>query len=248
MTIALDRNNVTGAFGNKLVATKIIDADTLVRTHMDLVHKIARNIFFRMSAALPIEDLVQIGTIGLIEAAAVFEMRGVAKFSTYASRRIRGAMIDELRRSATISRQSLRDRRAFAATSAQLAGRLGRRPGDDEMAAALGISLNAYRKAASATRSLRFQSIDSTYSDSSSWFADTTPDAFENLERDQLQSAVSRAIASLPEREAMVLQLFFIEDLGLEEIGSVIGVTGARVCQMKKIALEKVRQQLAGWE
>lgn len=223
------------------------DADSLVRTHMRLVQRIARSIFVRMSASIPMEDLVQIGLVALIEAARVFEARGVAKFSTYASCRVRGAIIDELRHHATISRQALRDRRSFAQTSERLARQLDRRPSDGEMAQALGMDVAAYRKAAAATSSLRFQSIDAIPSDSNSAFADPAPNAFDNLERDQMKLAVEAAIEALPGVEGKVLQLYFVEEMSLDDIGEMLGVTGTRICHIKKKAVDKLRRKLIGW-
>lgn len=242
-----NQNTMPAVLANMAMLTPTHDADLLVRTHMRLVDKIARSIYGRMSAAIPIEDLIQVGLIALIEAARVFEARGVAKFSTYASCRIRGAIIDELRRQATISRQALRDRRSFAQTTQKLSCALGRPPSDTDMAQALGIGVTAYRKAAAATSSLHFQSIDAIPIDSSSWFADPAPDAFDNLERDRMQAAIAAAIEALPEVEAKVLQLYFVEEMSLEEIGDLLGVTGTRICHIKKKAVAKVRDQLTGW-
>ena len=230
-----------------MIADTVDDADALVRTHIRLVGRIARSIFVKISAAVPMDDLVQVGLIALIEAARIFEPRGVAKFSTYASCRIRGAMIDDLRRHATISRQALRDRRTFAALSDKLACGLGRQPSDTEMAHALGIDVARYRKAAAATLSLRFQSIEATASHNASWFADPAPDAFENLAHDRMQIAIEAAIDELPEVEGKVLQLYFIEEMSLEDIGDMLGVTGTRICHIKKKAVQRIRSKLIGW-
>ena len=234
-------------FAHNAIVQPPLDADTLVRTHMRLVERIARRIYVSMSAVMPVEDLIQVGLIALIEAARVFEARGVAKFSTYAACRIRGAIIDELRQHATISRQALRNRRNFAAVAGKLACRLGRPPADADMAQALGIEVAAYRKAAAATSSLRFESIDTAPSETSRWFADPAPNAFEALAHDQMQIAIATAIEELPAVEARVLQLYFVEELNLEDIGDLLGVSGTRVCHIKKKAVEKVRQKLTGW-
>lgn len=247
MYIAHHKAEIFGIFAGKLLARSEHDPDALVRTHLGLVDRIARKIFGTMSAATPLEDLVQIGVIALIEAAQVFEMRGEAKFSTYASCRIRGAMIDELRHSATISRQALRNRRSFAKTGARLAGELGRPASDAEMAMALNITVAAYRKAAAATASLRYESIESSYSDCDSAFADSAPNAFENLEQIGMVAAVSRVIGDLPKLEARVMQLYYAREMSLEAIGELLGVTATRVCRIKKNAVERARRQLQGW-
>lgn len=86
------------------------------------------------------------------------------------------------------------------------------------------------------------------YSDHNDWFASEEPDAHEILARDRMQKAIAAVVKTLPEREATVLQLYFVEELNLEEIGQVLGVGAARVCQIKKAALDKLRGKLGGWQ
>ena len=116
------------------------------------------------------------------------------------------------------------------------------------MAAALELTVDAYRTAADTTHALRYESLDEVYSDHSDWFADDAPDAFDNLARSDLRRAVAAAIGDLPEREALVLQLYYVEEMNLEEIGQTMDVGAARICQIKKAALDKVRAKLRGWD
>ncbi len=220
----------------------------LVKQHSKLVAYIARSVFVRTSTSMPVEDLFQIGVIALLEAARVFEDRGVALFTTYAATRIRGAMLDELRRSATLSRQAMRNRRDFATTRARLSAQLGQLPSDGEMATELAIPVTAYRAAVAATQGLRYESIDAAYSDHSSWFADAGPDASEVLEQNKRSQALAAAIAAIPAREGMILQLYFVEELSLEEIGQVLNISGPRVCQIKRTALARVKRRLHDWQ
>ena len=224
------------------------EADERIGSHLGLVRRIARHVHARVSSAIDIEDLVQIGTVALIEAARSFEDRGEATFATYAAIRIRGSMIDALRKTATMVRSALRRRREIGAARSALEAALGRQPTDLEVAERLGLSCDAYRQAVEATSPARHEAIEDVYSDHSEWFADATPDAYDALARERLRAAVSDAIGALPQREAMVLQLYFVEELGLEEIGATLGVGAARVCQIKKAALAKVRARLAGWQ
>ena len=226
----------------------VVDPDRLVQSHLGLVRRSAWHVHSRVSSAIEVEDLIQIGTIALIEAARSFEDRGHAAFATYATVRVRGAMIDALRKSATMVRSAIRKRREFAAARSALEGQLGRAPTDHEMAHRLDLTVESYRIALSATHGVRHESIDDIYSDHSEWFADDAPDAFDDLARSRLQRAVSAAISALPEREALVLQLYYVEEMNLEEIGATLDVGAARVCQIKKAALEKVRANLAGWD
>ena len=221
--------------------------ERLVQSHLGLVRKIAWHVHARVSTSIDVEDLIQIGMIALIEAARAFEDRGHAAFATYATVRVRGAMIDQLRKSATLVRSAIRRRREFGIARSALEGLLGRPATDEEMAAKLELSLDFYRSAANATHAARYESIDDVYSDHSEWFADDAPSAFDNLARADLKRAISTAVGDLPEREALVLQLYYVEEMNLEEIGQVLDVGAARVCQIKKAALGKLRAKLGEW-
>ena len=225
-----------------------LDPDRLVRMNMGLVRKIAWHTHARVSSALDIEELVQTGMIALIEAARTFEDRGQAAFSTYASVRVRGAMIDLLRKQATLCRSALRKRRELGAVQARLHNQLGRAPSHAELAAEMGLNSADLHDLQSATQAARHESMDEVYSDHSIWFAAEEPDALEQLQSSRMRTAIASSIRELPEREAQVLQLYFVEELNLEEIGQVLGVGAARVCQIKKVALDKLRNLLSGWE
>jgi RNA polymerase sigma factor FliA len=217
------------------------DADAIIRTHSQLVRRIAWHVHSRMSSAIEVEDLIQIGMVALIEAARTFEDRGIP-FVPYASMRVRGAMIDELRRDARMCRSGMVNRRRLAKMRAQLENELGSTATDAEMADALELDSNAYHALVASTHAVRQDSIDEVYSDHDIWFADMADAADTLLERAQMCSLLARNIATLAEREAMVLQLYFVEELNLDEIGETLGVGAARVCQIKKAALEKLRE------
>jgi RNA polymerase sigma factor for flagellar operon FliA len=221
--------------------------EAVARAHMPLVRKIAWHVHGRVSTAIEVEDLIQIGMIALVEAANGYEDRGHA-FATYATMRIRGAMIDHLRRQATICRSAMARKREFASARARLEQRLGREAGEAELAADLGLEPTEYRRLVDETQSVQHESIDDVYSEHSMWFADVDERADQVLERGHLQAALAGAIGKLPEREAMVLQLYFVEEMNLEEIGLTLGIGAARVCQIKKAALDRVRGMLTDWE
>jgi RNA polymerase sigma factor for flagellar operon FliA len=219
---------------------------SLVQAHMPLVRKIAWHVHGRVSNAIDIEDLVQIGMVALVEAANGYEDRGHA-FSTYAGMRVRGAMIDHLRRHATQARSGMAKRKEIAKVRAEIEAKLGRAASEAEMAQAMGLDATSFREMADAAESVRHESLDEVYSDQSMWFADLEEGADEQLDRGRLGEALAEHIAQLPEREAMVLQLYFVEELNLEEIGQVLDIGAARVCQIKKSALDKLRGKLADW-
>jgi RNA polymerase sigma factor for flagellar operon FliA len=217
----------------------------LVSTHMPLVKKIAWHVHGRVSNAIDIEDLIQIGMVALVEAASGYEDRGHA-FSTYAGMRVRGAMIDHLRRHASQCRSGMARRKEIGRVRAALEARLGRAATEPEIGEAMGLDPASYRALADSAETVRQESLDEVYSDQSMWFADLVAGADETLDRDRLRERLAAAIGGLPEREALVLQLYFVEELNLEEIGRVLDIGAARVCQIKKAALDKVRVALRG--
>ena len=223
------------------------DGEALVRQHLPLVRKIAWHIHGSMSSAVEVEDLVQVGLIALVEAAAQFEDRGLATFRQYLVTRLRGSMIDELRRQATATRGAMRRRRAYAEAVSTLTQQLGRAPGEAMLADHLGVTVDKLRSDYATADSLRFEPIDEVYADDLPWFADDAPDAFDQLAEAGTRDALIAAIAGLPEREALVIQLYYVEEFNLEEIGQVLGVGAARVCQIKKAALDKLMAALRDW-
>ena len=220
--------------------------EALARSHMPLVRKIAWHVHGRVSTAIEVEDLIQIGMIALVEAANGFEDRGHA-FATYATMRIRGAMIDHLRRQATICRSAMAKRKELSGIRTRLENRIGREATDAEMAAEMSMEAADYRQLVDDVQSVQHESIDDVYSEHSMWFADVEERADQALERQALQGALAASIGKLPEREAMVLQLYFVEEMNLEEIGQTLGIGAARVCQIKKAALDRVREMLSDW-
>ena len=214
--------------------------DALVASGMPLVRKIAWHVHARVASAIDIEDLIQIGMIALVEAARSYEDRGHA-FSTYASLRIRGTMIDHLRREARIARSAIQRRREVEKTRTRLEHQLLRAPSEAEMADAMGLTRVQYQDVLSAIQPLRDESIDDAYSDHLMVFADPSEQADEQLARGQLAEALHGAVDQLSTREQTILQLYFVEELNLDEIGQVLGIGAARVCQIKKAALTKMR-------
>ena len=219
--------------------------EALIREHMPLVRRIAWHVHGSVSSSVEVEDLVQTGLVALVEAAASFEDRGQVSFAQYLSTRIRGAMIDELRRQATITRGAMRRRRQLADAEATLRQQLGRAPSERETAAALDVSVERLRAEYSSAQPMRFEPIDGIYTDDSPWFMSDDPNPFDLLESEDLRRALIAAIGRLSEREQQVIQLYYVEELNLEEIGQVLGVGAARVCQIKKSAHDRLNKALS---
>jgi RNA polymerase sigma factor FliA len=241
--------NKIGGDGEGLTYSRNAGALTpeqLARKYMPIVRKIAWHVHGRVSSAIEIEDLLQIGMLALVEAANGYEDRGFG-FPTYAQMRVRGAMIDHLRRHATLCRSGMARRKQINAVRSRLEQRLGRVPTEAEMSAEMGLSPADYRELADSAEMVQNQSMDEVYSDQSMWFADLEDRADEVLEKESLKAALAQCITKLPEREGMVLQLYFVEEMNLEEIGATLDIGAARVCQIKKAALDKLRVLLKEW-
>lgn len=221
--------------------------ERLAQQYMPLVRKIAWHVHGRVSSAIEIEDLLQIGMVALVEAANGFEDRGHG-FASYAQMRVRGAMIDHLRRHATICRSAMARRKTIQEARKEIEQTTGRSATEADVAKHLGLDAASYRDLAEGTDMVQHTSMDEVYSDQSMWFADVGERADETLERESLKKAIAACISELPEREAMVLQLYFVEEMNLEEIGLTLDIGAARVCQIKKAALDKLRTKLADWD
>ena len=222
----------------------IHDPARLIADHTALVRRVARKVHRSAGASIDLEELVQTGMLALVQAARGFVQRGEATFATYATMRVRGAMIDVLRASATINRGAMRRRKKMRETEAALERTLGRTPSSAEVASEMGLSAADYRSAVDAAQPVYLEALDAVYSDRSSVFAADEPDALQRLEHEGLRDALAAAIARLPRREALVLQLYFIEELTLEDIGRTLDVGAARICQIKKQALDRLRAKL----
>jgi len=220
------------------------DCDALVRANASMVRRIAWHVHSRMSSAIALEDLIQIGLLALVEAAKGFEERGAA-FGPYAATRVRGTMIDHLRREARMCRSGMASRRQLASTRDLLENRLHRRATDAEMAEALGLDAETYHAKVAATLSQQIDSIDEVYSDHDAWFADMAAGADGEYEAAELRRELAACLSQLSEREAMVLQLYFVEELNLDEIGETLGVGAARICQIKRSALMRMKTMLS---
>jgi RNA polymerase sigma factor for flagellar operon FliA len=217
--------------------------DALVREHLPLVRRLAWHVHGAMSTLVEVEDLVQVGLVALVEAAAS-EDRGAVALRQYLITRVRGAMIDELRRQATTTRGAMRRRRAYTEAVRTLTDATGRAPDEAAVAGKLGVSVDKLRADYANAEAVRFDSIDDLYADDLPWFASDEPSAFDQLADGEQRDALVAAIAALPEKEALVVQLYYVEELNLEEIGQVIGVGAARVCQIKAAAHGRLKKAL----
>ncbi len=221
--------------------------EQLINSHQPLVRKLAWHIHSRVSTTIEVEDLLQIGMVALVEAAQGYEDRGLG-FTNYAKLRVRGAMIDQLRKQSNISRSAMQFQKKLREVKEALAQKLGHAPNQVTLAAAMDMDLESFRVAIDNAEAVDLQSMDEVYSDQNIWFSDSSEKADDRMERHQRQRMIADAIGSLPERDGLILQLYFIEEMNLEEIGQTLDIGASRVCQIKKAALEKLHQILAYYE
>lgn len=215
-----------------------------VRSHMPLARKLAWQVHGRARDLFDIEDMIQMAMLALVEAAQRFEDRGEATFGSYAMMRIRGTLIDHVRNSLSLSRNAVQRRDKIAAAEKEVIAEGGDVKDPKLVAAKLGIGvaeLATWRNQISVAPD---KSLDEVYDDHSAWFADQGHTPESALQADDLKSRLMANLKRLKERDAMVLQLYYVEELNLEEIAEVLDVTVGRVSQLKKAALAQLREWL----
>lgn len=223
--------------------------DALVEKHAVLVKRIASHLAARLPETVEIDDLVQVGLMALLEAARNYSESRGAKFETFASIRIRGAMLDEVRNQNWAPRSYFRKRRELSHAIRSVENRVGRPAESREVADELGVSIDEYNKLLTDTSAGPLFSLDdeSEHSARRQPEGNTDMDPRINLESEEFQDSIAECITRLPEREATVLALYYQEELHLREIGEVLGVTESRVCQIHRQALARLRAQLSDW-
>lgn len=222
------------------------DVADRVRRFLPMVRRLAWHVHGSGRPGIELEDLVQAGLVALTECAQKHSGPSEDGFAAYAKMRVRGAMVDLIRRSLPMSRGASERRRQLREQETALRGRLGRDPTPAELAAVLEITENELADLRAASEPLRFENIDDAYSDSDLAFADQRPDVLSQLADAELRDSVAEAIGALPERLQLVVQLYFVEELNLSEIAEVLGVSIPRVHQLKAQALDQLRKALAG--
>ncbi|MCG7499137.1 RNA polymerase sigma factor FliA [Vibrio sp. Of7-15] len=218
--------------------------------YSDLVKRIAHHLMGRLPPSVLIEDLIQSGMIGLLEAQQNYDPSKGASFETYAGIRIRGSMLDEIRRGDWVPRSVHKNSRLINSAINELEGRLGRDPTDIEVAEYLEMSIEQYHQMLNDVNCGRLVGMEDlgvtedaiTTEESSN---ENLP--FQGVADDNFRSSLTEAIKTLPEREALVLSLYYDEELNLKEIGAVIGVSESRVCQIHSQAMQRLRAKLSAW-
>jgi RNA polymerase sigma factor for flagellar operon FliA len=241
--------NVQAAY----MAHSRLDPEAVVHEYAPLVKRIAHHLLGRLPAGVQVEDLIQVGMIGLLEAARNYSDAFGASFGTYAGTRVRGAMLDEVRRLDWAPRSVHRKAREAAAAIRTIENREGREARDVEVARVLGISLQEYHELAADAVGCRLVSMEDpdilsdNENETGSEQAPADQGPLRELEEEGFRQGLVEAIEGLPEREKLVMSLYYDEELNLREIGSVLGVTESRVCQIHGQALIRLRARLHDW-
>jgi RNA polymerase sigma factor for flagellar operon FliA len=204
----------------------------------------------RLPDSVQVDDLIQAGMIGLLEAARKYDGGKGASFETYAGIRIRGAMLDEIRKGDWAPRSVHRNSRRISNAIKQVESEKGRDAEDAEVAACLGVSQEEYHSILKDSAGCRLFSYEEAVEKSESgydMFEESSPSPVAGIERDAFQKHLAEAISHLPEREQLVLALYYDEELNLKEIGAVLGVSESRVSQLHSQAAARLRARLGDW-
>ncbi|UCG74376.1 MAG: RNA polymerase sigma factor FliA [Chromatiales bacterium] len=224
--------------------------EALVERHAPLVKRIAVHLLGRLPTGIELDDLIQVGLIALLEAARQYRPAKGASFETYAAIRIRGAMLDEVRRNDWAPRSVYKKQRQISAAIQAIENRTRKPAQAPDIAEELGVSLDEYFAMLAAASAARMFSLDQGEGGSEPEMerqADPGTSPVQDLESAEFQAAMAAAIAKLPEREALVMALYYDEERNLKEIGEVLGVSESRVCQIHAQALTRLRARLQEW-
>ena len=218
------------------------DINILIENNMGLVRKIAWHMHGRVKSAVEIEDLIQIGMYGLVTAAQNYVVKEGVSFASYAGIRIRGEIVDHLRRNSNLCRTTIQMQQKYNTSFEKLSRQLQREPKNSEIAKDMGLEASELDNWEQAFAANTHQSLDSVYDEFSIWFASNDQSPEDELSDTELRENLVEALKTLPEREAMLVQLYYVEELNVYEIAEVLEITTGRVSQIKKSAISRLRE------
>ena len=231
-----------------------LDLDVTLERYAPLVHRIAHQMRARLPASVMLGDLIQAGMIGLLEAASRYDDQAGAQFETFATQRVRGAMLDELRGKDWLPRSARRAQRDIEQAIGKLQQALMRAPTEDEIATELGLSVAEYQKMLVESCCTQLVYLDDLTEQATQLpFLDrhVEPEArglLTMLGDDQFRAALTREIEKLPEREQQVMSMYYEQDMTLKEIGLVFDVTESRISQLHSQAVARIREGMTHWK
>ena len=228
-----------------------LDRNALIKQYQPLVRRLAHHMMAKLPPSVEVDDLIQVGLIGLADALSRFEATQGVQFETFATQRIRGAMLDELRENDWMSRGSRKSQMDIESAIRRLEHRLGHTPKESEIAAELSMSLDDYQSLLYKVRGTQLLYLedmsrrnedDDTYLDRH--VADSTADPLNILRDHNLREALVAAIKLLPEREQYIMSMYYEQDMNLKEIAAVLDVTESRICQLHSQSIARLRAKM----
>ena len=230
-----------------------LDLNSLLKQYSPLVRRLAHQMIAKLPANVELDDLIQVGMIGLTDALSRFDAGQGVQFETFATQRIRGAMLDELRGGDWMSRGSRKQAREIEAAVHRLEQRLGRAPSESEIAAEMGLALADYQELLGKVRGTQLVYLEDMRGDEGDQdyldrhVGDEGANPLAQLQDQRMREALVAAIKSLPEREQYVMSMYYEHDMNLKEIAAVLKVTESRVCQLHSQCVARLRVKLRAW-
>lgn len=228
-----------------------LDRSALIKQYQPLVRKLAHYMMAKLPASVEVDDLIQVGLIGLADALSRYEASQGVQFETFATQRIRGAMLDELRGNDWMSRGSRKSQKDIETTMRRLEHRLGRSPVESEIAAEMGLTLADYQNLLNKVRGTQLvylEDMSRSNEDDDNFLdrhvADADADPMNMLRDQRLRQSLVAAIKSLPEREQYIMSMYYEQDMNLKEIAAVLDVTESRVCQLHSQSIARLRAKM----
>lgn len=230
-------------------ATGTVDKQQSINQFAPLVRRIAHYMMARLPASVQLDDIIQAGMIGLLDAVNRYQGSLGAQFESYAAQRIRGAILDELRQADWLPRSVRKNMRRIEAVVNALEQRFGRAPTEPELAKEMGMPLAEYQEMLQDARGCQLIYFDDLKGADSDYFLDnhcpsTDANPLDMLVDESLRALVVKAIEELPPREKMVMGMHYEQELNLREIGEVLGVSESRVCQLHSQAVARLRAKM----
>jgi RNA polymerase sigma factor for flagellar operon FliA len=230
-----------------------LDREHMIRQYVPLVRRLAHHMIAKLPPNIELDDLIQVGMIGLSEALTRYEVTQGVQFETFATQRIRGAMIDELREGDWMSRGSRKSQKDIERAVQKVEQRKGRSAKESEIAEELGMTLADYQELLGKVRGTQLVYLEDMTGggggDDEEGFldrhaADASGDPMEMLRDRRLRESLVAAIKLLPEREQHVMSMYYEKDLNLKEIAAVLGITESRVCQLHSQSVARLRAKM----
>jgi RNA polymerase sigma factor for flagellar operon FliA len=218
--------------------------EDLVMAHLGLVKRVALHLKARIPAFMELDELIQVGMIGLLEASRAFDPVKGIEFENFAHSRVRGAMLDEVRRLSFLPRSAVAFNKEHNTTVHALAAELGRTPTQAEIAEYMGKDLEEFHRERGKAKRFETYSMEVVTEEVMTIADDSSQQPEVIVEEAQFMDAVTDAIAQLPEREQLVMQLYYVEEFNLKEIGETLGVSESRVSQILSSVVKKLRGTL----